>query len=99
MSKNLVQSRANQTKRAELLARCEAQRVTLGGYVADIEQRLQGVDATLGSIRNALTKPSVLAGGAALLFTFVRMGWWSKVSRGLVMLSAARRIYQVFNRR
>jgi hypothetical protein len=83
-------------RRAELHARCEAQRTTLAGHVADIEQRLHGTDSVLGSIRNVLTKPSVLAGGLAMLLTVGRSGWWSKLSRAAVLLATARRVYQTF---
>ena len=56
-------------RRAELQARCEAQRAVLGEYVADIKQRLHSTDSVLGSIRNVVTKPSVLAGGLAFALT------------------------------
>ncbi len=81
-------------RRAELQARCEAQRVALAGHVADIERRLQGTDTVLGTIRNVVTRPSVLAGGLALLMTIGRSGWWSKLSRGAVLFATARRVYQ-----
>lgn len=83
-------------RRAELKQRCEAQRVTLAGQVADIEQRLQSTDHLLGSIRTVLTKPALLTGGAALLLTLGRSSWWSKISRSLVVLAAARRFYNAF---
>jgi hypothetical protein len=83
-------------RRAELQARCEAQRTILAGHVTDIEQRLQGTDSVLGSIRNVLTKPTVMAGGLALLMTVGRSGWWSKLSRAVVLLTTARRVYQTF---
>jgi hypothetical protein len=83
-------------RRAELQVRCEAQRAALAGHVADIERRLHGTDTMLGAIRNVMTKPTVLAGGLALLMTVGRSGWWSKLSRGAVLLAAARRMYQTF---
>ncbi len=83
-------------RRAQLQARCEAQRIALAGHVADIERRLQGTDTVLGTIRNIVTRPSVLAGGMALLMTMGRSGWWSKLSRGAVLFATARRVYQAF---
>lgn len=83
-------------RRAELQARCEVQRAALAGHVADIERRLQGTDTVLGTIRNVMTRPTVLAGGLALLMTVGRSGWWSKLSRGAVLLATARRVYQTF---
>lgn len=81
-------------RRVELQARCEAQRAALAGHVADIERRIHGTDTILGSIRNVITRPTVLAGGMTLLLTMGRSGWWSKLSRGAVMLATARRVYQ-----
>lgn len=92
-------SSAHAARRAELTQRCEAQRETLAGHVADIEQRLQVSDHLLGSIRNVLTKPALLTGGAALLLTLGRSGWWSSVSRALVVLAGARRFYRAFKQR
>ena len=86
-------------RRAELQAHCETQRATLARQVGDIEQRLQGTDSMLGSIRTVLTKPTVLAGGLALLLTMGRSGWWSKLSRGVVLLATARRMYRTFRHR
>jgi len=83
-------------RRAELHARCEAQRLTLAGHVADIEQRLHGTDSVLGSIRNVLARPSVLAGGLAMLLTVGRSGWWSTLSRAAMLLATVRRVYQAF---
>lgn len=81
-------------RRAELQARCEAQRIALSGHVADIERRLQGTDTVLGTIRNVVTRPTVLAGSLALLMTMGRSGWWSKLSRGAVLFATVRRVYQ-----
>ena len=83
-------------RRAALQARCEAQRLALGAQVADIEQRLYSTDRVLGSIRNVITKPGVLAGGMAILLTIGRSGWWSTLSRGVVLFATARRIYRSF---
>lgn len=94
-----VQRTSPAVRRAELQARCEAQRQTLAEQVAHIEQRLHRTDAVLGSIRNVFTKPSVVAGGLALLMNAGRAGWWSKLSRAAVLFSTARRVYQMFKRR
>lgn len=96
MSADTADKPSTSLRRAELQERCEAQRAALAGHVADIEQRLHGTDAVLGSIRNVITKPSVLAGGLALLLTLGRSGWWSKLSRGVVLLATAQRMYQAF---
>jgi YqjK-like protein len=80
-------------RRAALQARCAAQRATLAAHLTKIDQRLQGTDSFLGSIRDVITKPAVLAGGAALLLTLGRSSWWSMLSRGLVLLATARRVY------
>jgi hypothetical protein len=82
-------------RRAALQARCEQQREELAQQVGEIESRLYGTDAALGSIRAVLTKPTVLAGGLALLLTFGRSGWWSTLSRGAVLFAAGRRIYNL----
>lgn len=84
---------ATAARRAALQARCEYQRQELAQSVEDIEARLHGTDAALGSIRSVLTKPSVLAGGLALLFTVGRSGWWPMLSRGAVLFAAGRRLY------
>lgn len=93
---NGATQRSPAQRRAELQARCEVQRITLAEHVADIEQRLHGTDAVLGSIRNVITRPTVLAGGMALLMTVGRSGWWAKLSRAAVLLATARRVYQGF---
>lgn len=79
-------------RRAELLARCEQQRLELAEQINNIESRLQGTDSVLGSIRSVMTKPSVVAGGLALLLTVGRSGWWSVLSRSVVLLMTARRV-------
>lgn len=90
---------ATAARRAALQARCEQQRQQLAQQVEDIESRLYGTDAALGSIRAVLTKPSVLAGGLALLFTLGRSGWWPMLSRGAVLFAAGRRIYTLLKHR
>jgi hypothetical protein len=86
-------------RRAQLQARCEEQRNELSDQVADIEQRLHGTDVVLGKIRNVFTKPSVVAGGLALLMGVNRSGWWSKLSKAAVLFGTARRVYQTFKRK
>lgn len=81
-------------RRAELQARCEAQRLMLAEQVAAIEERFHATDSMLGVVRSVITKPAVLAGGMALLLTLGRSGWWSKLSRGLILFSTARRVYR-----
>jgi YqjK-like protein len=85
-------------RRAELHARCEAQRNQLSAQMGEIEQRLHGTDKVLGSIRNIVTKPAVMAGGLAMLMSG-GSGWWSKLSRAAVLFSTARRIYQMVKRK
>ncbi len=82
--------------RAMLQARCEQQRRELAQHVEGIESRLRGTDAALGSLRVVLTRPSVLAGGLALALTLGRSGWWSMLSRGVVLFATGRRIYKLF---
>jgi len=94
-----VAQRSHAQRRAELHARCEAQRTLLAEQVNQIEQRFHRTDAVLGSIRNVLTKPSVVAGGLALLMNVGRAGWWSKLSRVAVLFATARRVYQLFKHR
>lgn len=81
-------------RRAELQARCEAQRMMLAEQVAAIEERFHATDSMLGVVRSVITKPAVVAGGMALLLTLGRSGWWSKISRGLILVSTARRVYR-----
>jgi hypothetical protein len=94
----LVVTTNRSARRAELQDRCEAQRAVLSGHVADIEQRLRGTDAVLGAIRNVVARPAMLAGGLALLATLGRFGWRSKLSRGLMLLATALRVYRKFKR-
>jgi hypothetical protein len=89
---------AADTRSAELRARCEAQRVTLAARLSDIEDRLHSTDSVLGAIRSIVTRPAVVAGGAALLLTMARPGLWSILSRGVVLLAGARRLYSKFKR-
>ncbi|MGD9842701.1 MAG: hypothetical protein AB7F79_09925 [Steroidobacteraceae bacterium] len=84
------------SRSAQLQARCEMQRMQLAEQVAVIEQRWQRTDEMLGSVRNVLTSPALLAGGLALLLGAGRSGWWTKLSRGVVLLTTARRIYYAF---
>jgi hypothetical protein len=86
-------------RRLQLHARCELERNELAQQVEQIEQRLHGTDAVLGSIRNVLTKPSVIAGGLALMMGLSRSTWWAKLSRLAVVVGTARRVYQAFKRR
>jgi hypothetical protein len=83
-------------RRAQLQARCEAQRNELSEQVADIERRLHGTDAVLGKIRNVFARPSVVAGGLALVMGVGRSGWWAKLSKAAVLFNTARRVYQSF---
>lgn len=87
------------SRRAELQALCELQRMALAEQVAGIERRVQKTDAALGAIRNILARPAVLAGGLALLLTARRSRWWSMLSRGLITLATARRAYQALKRK
>jgi hypothetical protein len=81
-------------RRAALQVRCEQQRREWALQVGDIESRLRGTDAVLGSIRAVMTRPVVLAGGlVTLLLTVSRSGWWPMLSRGTVLFAAGRRIY------
>ncbi len=84
---------------AQLQQRCEAQRASLSASVADIEHRLQSTDVALGTVRKFITKPAVLASGAALLLSAGRSGLWSKISRGVVLFATARRLYRAFRAR
>ncbi len=87
------------TRRAGLQVRCEQQRRELAQQVADIESRLRGTDAALGSVRAVLTRPGMLAAGVALLLTTGRSGWWPMLSRGAVLFAAGRRIYNLLRHR
>jgi hypothetical protein len=89
---------ADSTRSAELHARCEAQRATLVAHLSDIEDRLRRTDRVLGTIRNVITKPAVIAGGIALLLLAGRAGAWSKLSRGVLLLADARRLYSMLKR-
>jgi hypothetical protein len=75
---------ADSARSFRLRARCEAQRVTLSAHVSDIEDRLRSANRVLGTVRSVFTGPAVIAGGAALLLTMARPGWWSMLSRGVV---------------
>lgn len=70
-----MQDQNASTRRANLQARCEAQRLTLAEQTAAIEQRLHGTDTVLGSVRKVLSSSTVLAGSLALLLTAGRSGW------------------------
>ncbi len=94
-----MQDQNASTRRANLQARCEAQRLTLAEQTAAIEQRLHGTDAVLGSVRKVLSSSTVLAGSLALLLTAGRSGWGSTLSRGVALFTTARRVYQVFRRK
>jgi YqjK-like protein len=89
---------AHSLRRAELQARCEAQRATLVAHMADIEDRLQRTDLVLGTIRKVITRPAVMAGAVALLLVVRRAGWWPALSRGVVLLAGARRLYSILKR-
>lgn len=83
---------------AALRARCELQRNQLGEQVSEIRQRLGSTDRILGTVRDVITRPGIIAGGAALLLTLGKSGWGSSLSRAAVLLTTARRIYVAFKR-
>ena len=83
---------------AELQARCEAQRTVLAEQLYEIENRLEGTDRVMGAISNVMSRPALLAGGAAMILAIGRGGWWSRLSRGVVLFATARRAYQLFKK-
>ena len=86
------------SRRAELQARCEAQRAMLADHLYEIEHRLQGGDRALAVISRVISRPALLAIGAAMLLALGRGGWWSRLSRGVVLFATARRAYQLFKK-
>jgi hypothetical protein len=87
------------TRRAALQARCEVQRATLVAHVSDIEDRLQRTDWVLGTIRKVITRPAVIVGGIALLLAVGRKGSWSTLSRAVVLITQARRLYSMLKQK
>lgn len=80
-------------QRAALQQQCAVQRDELSVCVGDIEARFQQTDKLVGLATHVLNRPAVWVSGAALLLSMAHAGWWSRITRGLMLLSSARRLY------
>lgn len=85
-------------RRGQLIARCQAQRVALAAHVDEIESRLQGTDQLLGTVVGVMKQPALLASAAAMALAMGHAGWWSKLSRGVMLLAGVRRLYLMLRR-
>lgn len=81
------------TRRAELQQQCALQRDELSACVDGIEAHCQRTDKLFGLTAHVLNRPAVWIAGAALLLSVMHVGWWSRITRGLMLLSSARRLY------
>jgi hypothetical protein len=87
----------NQVKarRAELQQQCAAEREQLTACVGEIEARLQRTDKLIGQATQVLNRPAVWVSGAAMLLALGHAGWWSRITRGLMLLASAKRLYSI----
>jgi hypothetical protein len=79
-------------RREDLQRKAAAQRHELAEYIGDIEARCLAVDRVFVKARDLLRKPSVLAGGAALLLFLGPRRLMSLAGRAAVLVSIARRL-------
>jgi hypothetical protein len=82
-------------REAALRLRCAVQRSEMARQVGGIEARLQSVDRVAMTARRLLLRPTVIAGGVVLLILLGRTRTFRVLGRGLVLLSAARRLVHV----
>jgi hypothetical protein len=82
-------------REAALRLRCAVQRNEMARQVDGIEARLRAVDRVVMTARRLLLRPTVIAGGAVLLILLGRTRTFRVLGRGLVLLSAARRLVHV----
>jgi len=85
-------------RKAQLRQRCESERQKLGAQMAVIEQRLQQGDALFNSVKSFVSRPVVLAAGAAMLLLRRGKGMWGLLSRGALLFATARRVYRLVKR-
>ncbi|HEY4645979.1 MAG TPA: YqjK family protein [Steroidobacteraceae bacterium] len=83
------------SREAALRLRCAVQRSEMARQVSGIEARLQSVDRVAMTARGFLLRPTVIAGGAVLLILLGRTRTFRVLGRGLVLLSAARRLARI----
>jgi hypothetical protein len=79
-------------REAALRLRCAAQRSAMARQVDGVEARLQSVDRAVMTARRLLLRPTVIAGSVVLLILLGRTRTFRVLGRGLVLLSATRRL-------
>lgn len=82
-------------RRARLQEKAAAQRRQLGAHVGVIEARFSGVDRGFVKVRSWLSRPLVLASGAALLVGVGPHRALRLVGKAAVLLAAARRLVRL----
>lgn len=89
MSKRLS---ALEERRALLQQKSDLQRRQLGSAVEEIDSRIRSVEGGLGSVRNFLKRPAVLAGGAALGLLVGPRKALRLAGQAALVIAAARRL-------
>jgi hypothetical protein len=82
-------------RRSELQQQCAAERDQLASCVGEIEARLQRTDKLIGLATQVLNRPAVWVSGAAMLLALGHAGWWSRITRGVMLLASAKRLYSI----
>jgi hypothetical protein len=85
-------------KRATLQLRCAVQRRAIAGEVSALETRLQSIDRIVRLARGTLLHPAAVAAGVIALIVIGRArgaGAMRLVSRGLLLIAAARRVMRL----
>ena len=82
-------------RRMELQQQCAAQRDQLSVCVGEIQARVQRTDKLVGVATHLLNRPAVWVSGAAMLLALGHAGWWSRLTRGVMLLASARRLYSL----
>ena len=81
-------------REALLRKRCEAQRVSIGREVANIEGRFARIDRAVTVARGMLLHPAVIVGGIVALLTIRRSRGMRLVGRVYLLTRAVRRLVQ-----
>lgn len=93
-------SATGSARSAVLRLRTQQERERFLTLLSDVEGRLQRVDNKVEAVRRFVTKPAVVACGTVLLLLLRRAGGkWRWLSRGVVIATTARQVFEAFRRR
>ena len=82
-------------RRSALLAHCVIQRAELARTANQIEARLEPIDRGIDAVRRYAASPLLIVAGVALLTFFGPKRLFRWASRGVVLITTARRVMRL----